>query len=137
MERRIFLGSVAAAVTMSSARILLAASPPPAGARRVGVIDDGPLWDYFRDRLRDLGNINGKPVSVEYRAGDGDPARIQEAARELAQLPVDAIVVAGSTAAKAAQAATDKVPIVAIRIGDPLAIGLARNRARPGGINIT
>jgi putative ABC transport system substrate-binding protein len=49
---------------------------------------------------------------------------------------VDVIAVAGSSAAKAAQAATDTVPVVAMVIGDPVAIGLVKDWQRPGG-NIT
>ena len=67
---------------------------------------------------------------------NGNPDRLLAAAQELARLPVDVIAVAGSPAAKAAQAATDTVPVVAMVIGDPVAIGLVKDWQRPGG-NIT
>ena len=95
-----------------------------------------PLWDYFRDRLRDLGDIDGQTVTIESRSTDRNPDRLFAAAQELARLPVDVIAVAGSPAAKAAQAATDTVPVVAMVIGDPVAIGLVKDWQRPGG-NIT
>lgn len=111
------------------------AQPAPR-PRRIGIVDDSPLWDYFRERLRELGDVAGQPVALEYRAAEGNPNRLLAAARELAQLPVDVIAVAGSPAAKAAQAATSTVPVVAMVIGDPVAIGLVKNRQRPEG-NIT
>ena len=73
---------------------------------------------------------------IESRGANGDPGRLLAAAQELARLPVDAVTVAGSSAAKAAQAATYTVPVVAIGIGDPVAIGLVKDWQRPGG-NIT
>ena len=108
----------------------------PTKARRVGIIEDGPLWSYFRDRLRDLGDIDGQNITIETRTADGNPDRLLAAAQELARLPVDVIAVAGSPAAKAAQEATDTVPVVAMVIGDPVAIGLVKDWQRPGG-NIT
>lgn len=136
MRRRGLLLVLAAGA--AALRPLAAAAPPRDAERapRIGILDDGPLWDYFRDRLRDLGYLDGHNLAIEYRSGEGDPDRLRAAAAELARLPVDVIAAAGSTAAKAAQAATDAVPIVAIRIGDPVAIGLAKSRTRPGG-NVT
>ena len=67
---------------------------------------------------------------------NGNPDRLLAVVQELARQPVDVIAVAGSSAAKAAQAATNTVPIVAMVIGDPVAIGLVTDWQRPGG-NIT
>src|SRR3954451_3843724 len=105
-------------------------------AWRVGIIEDGPRWVYFRDRLRDLGDIDGQNITIESRSANRNPDQLLVAAQELAPLPVDVIAVAGSPAAKAAQAATDTVPVVAMVIGDPVAIGLVKDGQRPGG-NIT
>src|SRR5262245_5096707 len=113
MKRRGFLSGLIAVSTLS--RPL--AAQQPNRIRRVGIIDDGPLWNYFRDRLRELGDIDGQNIALEYRIADGNPERLVEAARELARLPVDVIAVAGSTAAKAAQTATETVPIIAMVVG--------------------
>ena len=134
MKRRDFLGALAAG--SFSLRYQAGLAEQPTNARRVGIIGDGPLWDYFRDRLRDLGDIDGQNITIETRPADGNPDRLLAAAQELARLPVDVIAVAGSPAAKAAQAATDTVPVVAMVIGDPVAIGLVKDWQRPGG-NIT
>ena len=108
----------------------------PSGVQRVGIIEDGPLWDYFRERLRELGSIDGQNITIESRTANGNPDQLFAAAQELVRQPVDVIAVAGSSAAKAVQAATDTVPIVAMVIGDPVAIGLVKDWQRPGG-NIT
>lgn len=102
----------------------------------MGIIGNGPLWDYFRERLRELGDIDGQNITIESRSANGNPDGLLAAARELAHRPVDVIVVAGSLAAKATQAATDTVPIVAMVVGDPVAIGLVKDWRQPGG-NIT
>jgi putative ABC transport system substrate-binding protein len=134
MKRRGFLGSVAAGVFLLPYRVGLAQQL--SGERRVGIIGNGPLWDYFRERLRELGDVEGQNITVETRSANGDPDRLLAAARELAHRPVEVIAVAGSPAAKAAQEATDTISVVAMVIGDPVAIGLVKDWRRPGG-NIT
>lgn len=134
MKRRDFLGAFAAGAISIRHRVVFAEQPSK--ARRVGIIGSGPLWDYFRDRLRDLGDIDGQNITIETRTAEGSPDRLLAAAQELARLPVDVIAVAGSSAAKAAQEATETVPVVAMVIGDPVAIGLVKDWQRPGS-NIT
>jgi len=117
-----------------------AAWPPMARAAgkiaRVGIIDDAPPWQPFRQELRDLGYIEGRNIEFEYRRADGVPERLDEVSRELARLPVDVIATYGTPAAQAAQRATRTVPIVIIGVGDPIGTGLVTNFARPGD-NIT
>ncbi|MGB6651137.1 MAG: ABC transporter substrate-binding protein [Xanthobacteraceae bacterium] len=103
---------------------------------RVGIIDDSPVWDPFRQQLRELGYLEGKNITFEYRRADGVPDRLLAAAEALVQIPVDVIAVYGTPAAQAAQRATKSIPIVAISVGDPISAGLVSSFARPGG-NIT
>jgi putative tryptophan/tyrosine transport system substrate-binding protein len=133
MKRRVFLSSLLAGLASPRTPVRAQQAGRP---RRVGIIDDGPLWDYFRERLRELGDVDGQSVATVYRIAEGNPDRLLAAARELARLPVDVIAVAGSPAAQAAKAATDTVPIVAMVVGDPVAIGIAKNWERPEG-NVT
>ena len=100
---------------------------------RIGIIDDEPLWDSFRQGLRDLGYIENQNIAIEYRSAESKVDRLAQAARELVSLPVNIVVVFGSTAARAAQQATSTVPIVMIAIGDPVRAGFAVSLARPGG----
>src|SRR4051812_33372587 len=101
MKRRDFLGALTAGAF--SLRYRVGFAEQQSKARRLGIIGSGPLWDYFRDRLRDLGDIDGQNITIETRTAEGDSDRLLAAAQELAHLPVDVIAVAGSPAAKAAQ----------------------------------
>ena len=57
-------------------------------------------------------------------------------AAELVRLGVDIILTGGSTATRAAKAATTTIPIVMLQDNDPVASGFIASLARPGG-NIT
>ncbi len=91
---------------------------------RIGVIDDSPIWDHFRQGLRDLGYVVGQNIAIEHRSAEGNVNRLTRAALELASLPANVIVVYGSPATRAAQQATTTIPIVMIGIGDPVRAGL-------------
>ena len=91
---------------------------------RIGVLADrywAPM-EALRQRLRDLGYIEGEKFRFEYRWAEGSNDRYPGLARELVSLPVDAIVTYGTPATLAAQRATTSVPIV-FEAGDP--VGLA------------
>jgi putative tryptophan/tyrosine transport system substrate-binding protein len=112
---------------------LAARAQQPAKVPRIGIIDDAPIWDYFRQGLRDLGYVDGQNIIIEYRSAQGEPERLAQAARELAAIPVDVIVEFGSPGAHAAKNATTTIPIVMISIGDPVRAGFVASLARPGG----
>src|SRR6266550_3921784 len=103
---------------------------------RVGIIDNTPMWDPFRQALRELGYIEGRSIAFEYRESTGTPAGLTAAAGELAQLSVDVIATYGTVATRAARDATSRIPIVMIGIGEPVGSGLVTNLGRPGA-NIT
>ena len=130
MRRRKFitlLGGAAVAWPLS------ARAQRPAKLVRVGIIDDAPIWDHFRQGLREAGYIEGQNLAIEYRSADGQPDRLAAAAQELVGIPVDVVAVSGSAATRAAQQATTTIPIVMIAIGDPIRAGLVFSLARPGG----
>ena len=108
----------------------------PAKTARIGIIDNAPIWDHFRRGLRELGYVEGRDITFEYRVAEGRPDRLAAAANDLATLPVDIIAVSGSAATRAAREATTTIPIVMIAIGDPLGAGFVQNLGRPGG-NVT
>ena len=95
-----------------------------------------PLWAMFRKRLRELGYAEGTGHVVESRWARGDAERLPALAAELAALKPGLIVADGTPSALAAKQATTSIPIVAIRISDPVKAGLAASLARPGG-NLT
>jgi len=85
--------------------------------------------------MRELGYVVGKNLVIEWRVGEGTE-RLSDYAAELTRLKVDVLVVAGTPATRAAQAATSIIPIVMAGTNDPVGSGFVKSLARPGG-NIT
>jgi len=110
--------------------------------RRIGLLSpfspaDSALWHQaFRQGLRDLGWIEGKNISIEYRYAEGRSDRLPDLAADLVRLQVDIIVASVAPDALAAKNATRTIPIVMASAGDPVQLGLVDSLARPGG-NIT
>jgi len=99
--------------------------------------DRPPLLDAFRQRLRELGWVEGQNIVIDYRYAEGRVDRLPDLAAELVRLKVDLIVAsAGTQAATAAKNATETIPIVMIYVRDPVGTGLIASLARPGG-NVT
>ena len=94
-----------------------------------------PWTAAFVERLRQLGWIEGRTVTIEYRWSEGRPERVAEAAAEFVRLKVDVIVATGS-AVPALKQATSIIPIVFAMSIDPVGGGLVASLARPGG-NVT
>lgn len=90
----------------------------------------------FRQGLRELGYIDKKNITIEYRYAEGKLDLLSELAAELVHLNVDIIVTQSTLDAYAARKATDTIPIVMIASGDAVGTGLVASLARPGG-NIT
>jgi putative ABC transport system substrate-binding protein len=113
-----------------------------AKVRRIGVLSslspsDAALWHQaFRQGLRDLGWVEGRNISIEYRYAEGRSERLPDLAGDLVHLKVDVIVTSITTDAVVAHRATKAIPIVMAGVGDPVALGLVESLARPGG-NIT
>src|SRR5262245_30430469 len=89
--------------------------------------------EAFRQRLHDLGYIEGRNLVIEYKDAEGKIERLPALAAELVALKVD-VIVAPATALSA-QTATKTIPVVFLA-SDPVASGLVTNLARPGG-NLT
>lgn len=120
----------------------LLASPLAAGAQpsrkvyRVGVLLPGGLSirrSAFHQELRERSYVEGQNLVLEERWAEHHYERLPGLAVELVQANVDIIFAATSQSARAAQQATQTVPIVFETLSDPVAIGLVPNLARPGG----
>ena len=90
----------------------------------------------LRTGLRDLGYIEGKNIVLDIRTADGKYEQLPKLAQELVQSKVDVLVAFGAKAVVAAKAVTTTIPIVVPSISDPVAMGLVKSLAQPGG-NIT
>src|SRR5437764_4016696 len=86
--------------------------------------------------LRELGYMEGKSMIIEERWAEGNYERLPGLAAELVQMKVDVIVTGSTPTVQAAQRATTTIPIVMVRVGDPVGSGFVASLARPGG-NIT
>jgi putative ABC transport system substrate-binding protein len=134
MRRRAFIKGIAA---LGVAWPLAARAQRATGRiQRIGIIDDSPSWDPFRQQLRELHYVEGQNLGYVYLRTDGSPNQLDAAAAALAELPVNVIAAFGTPQAKAAQRATKTIPIIAISISDPVKAGLVTSLAHPGG-NIT
>ena len=120
MTRREFI----ALVGMAAAWPLTARAQQRGKIPRIGIIDDAPMWNAFREGLRDLGYLEGQNIAFEYRTADGVPERLAEAATDLVRRPVDIIATYGTAPSIAAKAATTTIPIVMIGVGDVVRTGL-------------
>ena len=97
---------------------------------------DVPNLDALRKGLRDLGWVEGRDFLIEARFADGKSERLPELAAQLVRQNVDLIVVGSTPGALAAKRATGTIPIVVVTTGDPVAGGLVKSLAQPGG-NVT
>jgi ABC-type uncharacterized transport system substrate-binding protein len=105
---------------------------------RVGYLTPVPLPfdDEFRRGLQDLGYVHGRNISIEAPFADGKDENLPQLAKQLAELPVDVMVVTNSTATAAAMKATTTIPIVMVTAGDPVGSRFVATLARSGN-NVT
>ena len=138
MNRRVFISGAVAVLTAP----LAAEAQPQARVARIGVIPSGSpatsaaSVDAFRQRLRELGYVEGRDIAIEVRYAVAQPERARGLAAELVGLGVDVIVASGTLATRAAKQATSTIPIVMVSVGDAVGAGLVKTLSRPGG-NIT
>jgi putative ABC transport system substrate-binding protein len=132
----------ACAVAFAVCTVALAAQAQPATkVVRIGVLAGGGSGlqiglPHFRQRLQELGYVEGQNLALEVRSAEGQAERYAALAAELAGLKVDLIVVQGNAALVALRRATQTTPIVMAMIGDPVGAGFVASLANPGG-NIT
>jgi putative tryptophan/tyrosine transport system substrate-binding protein len=138
--RRIGLAVV---VTLSLFAAPLAGEAQQAGTRRIGFLETSSpsparvqLWEALRQRLRELGYLEGQNIAFESRFAEGKTDRLPGLAAELVALKVDVIVTSGTPASLAAKQATLTIPIVMAQLADPVGSGLVASLGRPGG-NVT
>jgi putative tryptophan/tyrosine transport system substrate-binding protein len=137
IRNRKLAGIVAFIVTLALCGVVVEAHQP-GKIPRIGFVAgrEGPSVRGFQRRLRDLGYIEGKNISVEYRYAESNLDRIPTLINELVQLEVDMLVVTTLVGIRAAKQATKTIPVIMVTTQDPVVTGIIDSLARPGG-NIT
>jgi ABC-type uncharacterized transport system substrate-binding protein len=136
MRRREFIGIAGVAIAWP----LVARAQQGSRLPKIGFLGpDASSWrpwtGAFVERLHELGWIEGRTITIEYRWSEGRPTRVAEIATEFVRQKVDVIVTMGS-AVPTLEQATAIIPVVFAVATDPLGDGLVTNLARPGG-NVT
>lgn len=110
------------------------------GVRHVGIIGMGSpgtakdMLGAFRERMRELGHVDGKNLALDYRQLSSETDT--RPAAELVAKKVDVILAWATPPSLTARATTKTIPIVIVGVADPVAVGLVQSLARPGG-NVT
>ena len=105
---------------------------PRVGYIRPGTQDNDAYREEIVRAMRDLGYVEGRNIPYEFRYYGDDVESISSHVSDLLRAKVDIIVAGGASAVRAAQAATQSIPIVMVA-ADPLGVGLIAGLARPGG----
>ena len=94
-----------------------------------------PYEEAFLGGLRELGFERGRNLVYDVRNCDGDPSRLPAAVDEVIALKPD-LLIGIEQVARVMRDRTLTLPIVMTQSNDPIAAGLAKTLARPGG-NVT
>lgn len=91
----------------------------------------------FREGLAEAGFVEGRDVAIAFRWAEGRYERLPELARDLVERRIAVLTApGGAPVALAAKAATATIPIIFEMGGDPVALGIVQDLARPRG-NVT
>lgn len=94
-----------------------------------------PIPTIFRNALAAMGHIDGRDIRIVFRLAAGHAERFPELAQALVQEKASVIVASGDAAVRAAQQATQTIPIIAV-VDDIVSSGLISNMSKPGS-NVT
>ena len=135
--RRIGL-AIVLALSLTLAPLAVEGQQQAGKVHRIGILTTAySPWhsntEGFRDGLRELGYIEGRTVTFEVRAAQGDPTRLPQLATELVHQQPDLLYCAASPDVQACAQATQTIPIVFTQTDDPVKLGLVKSLARPGG----
>jgi putative ABC transport system substrate-binding protein len=138
VRRREFIKGIAG----SAAWPLVAQAQQTGKLAKVGYLGPSSLAlervqvDAFKQRLHELGYVEGKDIAYVFRWAEGHDERFPALAVELAGLKPDVIVTTGTPGTLAAKRATSTIPIIFASSANPISSGLVSTYSRPGG-NVT
>ena len=138
IDRRAFIATAGGSIIWGAAvasRAQQAGKLPTIGFLGADASAFSPWTAAFVAHLRELGWIEGRNITIEYRWSQGRTERYAEIAAEFVRLKVDVIVTVGSAVPTVRQA-TASIPIVFAVGIDPVGSGLVASLAQPGG-NVT
>lgn len=112
----------------------------PRRIHRIGALNEAwapnhPAVEGLKAGLKELGFEEGRDVTFDIRFTEGSLEAMPAAAATLANAGVDLIFTSSEAATRAAMAATT-IPVVFTVVGDPVAAGIVKEIAHPGG-NVT
>jgi putative ABC transport system substrate-binding protein len=136
MQRREFIAGVGTVAAWS----LAAHAQQTKSQRRIAAFfashgDDPEVMRQvarFQDELAKLGWLEGQTIHVDYRFGAGN-VDYTALAKELLGLHPELIVTQATPLTAAMQQETRTIPIVFMRVSDPVGAGFVASLARPGG----
>ena len=142
MQRRAFMGLIGAATAWP----LAVRAQQPTKMKRIAIVSPATkvgdmnitgiqVYRVFFEELSRLGYVEGQNLIVERYSGEGQTERFDVLAREVVSTSPDVIFPVATVLTLKFKMATSTIPIVAMT-GDPVASGLVKSMARPGG-NIT
>ncbi|MGA8173184.1 MAG: ABC transporter substrate-binding protein [Pseudolabrys sp.] len=137
MQRRDFITLLGGA---AAAWPLIAGAQQTSKLHRIGILSPElpppGFLEAFRQGLSELGYVEGQDIAFEVRSAEGYSQRLATLANLLVGLKVDVILALNTPSVQAAKKASATIPIVMMRIADPIKSGLVSSLSRPGG-NIT
>jgi len=107
--------------------LMAIAANDPEARRRVAAFEHG---------LRELGWIDGRNISIDYRWASDDPELLRSEAAALVAAAPDLIFANSTPLLTALRKESTTLPMVFVQVTDPVGQGLVANLARPGG-NVT
>jgi putative ABC transport system substrate-binding protein len=142
MRRRDFIKAIAGSVVSWP---IAALAQQPTKTYRIAIVGTASIADMsetghpgyaaFFNELRRLGYVEGSNLIVDRYSGHGQEERYAELCRQVVRTNPNLIVTVTSRLVLGFKAATNTIPIIG-QMGDPVAVGIVDNVARPGG-NIT
>lgn len=137
MKRRALLAALPATMAATGASAQPASLPRIAYLSGRSFATDAYLLDAFREGLKAMGFVEGQNVVIDVRWADGFYDQVPKLAADVvAAKPTLIAAVGGNPVSLAVKAATSAIPVVFGSGGDPVALGIVGNLARPEG-NLT
>lgn len=139
ITRRTFASGLAALSAVTLASVGPGRAQTPSRIARIGILsisgiaDRTGRWTEFVAQLRLLGHVEGHDIAFERRFLEGRAEQADKAAAELVRTEPRVIVVTGGRELEAVRRASATIPIVTILVPDPIAMGVVKSFARPGG----